>query len=72
MYNIPVQQVWKENWKVHLKANVVTTAMTIFSAILLTVFDVRVDDPNYILKTCTAPIRYYDVFYDLNQISSLI
>jgi hypothetical protein len=61
MYNIPVQKVWKEDWKVHMKANAVTTAMAIwyFTPVLLTVVHGRVEDTNYVLKNCTAPINYY-------------
>ena len=61
MYHIPVQKVWKEHWKVHMKANAVTIAMTIwyFSTILLTVVQSRVDNlSNLVPRNCTASINY--------------
>jgi hypothetical protein len=60
MYNIPVQKVWKEHWRVHLKANAITIAMTIwyFSAILLTVVQSRVKNSNYVPRNCTGSINY--------------
>ena len=60
MYDIPVQEIWKRNWKVHMLANAVTATMTIwyFTPVLLTVVHLRVEDPNYIVKNCTAPIHY--------------
>ena len=66
MYNTPVQKIWKRNWKVHVMANAVTTAMTIwyFTSVLLTVVHLRVEDSNYIIKNCTAPIHYWRSFND--------
>jgi hypothetical protein len=60
MYNIPVQMVWKKHWKVHVKANAVTIAMTVwyFSTILLTVLHGFVENPNYVFRNCSAPISY--------------
>ncbi len=60
MYKSPVQKVWKKHWKVHMKANAVTTAMTVwyFSAILITVVQSRVENQNYVVRNCTAPVNY--------------
>ena len=62
MYNNPLQIIWKEHWRVHMMANAVTTAMTVwyFSTTLLIVVHSRVNHENidYLIKNCTAPMKY--------------